>query len=42
MAGIQYENGSQLLHLQAPQDFVIDDYQNIYIADTSNHRVIKW
>ncbi|CAF3767139.1 unnamed protein product [Rotaria sp. Silwood1] len=34
--------GSELNQLNFPYGFFIDDNQTIYVADSANHRVIKW
>jgi sugar lactone lactonase YvrE len=34
--------GSQLNQLYSPQSIYVDDDQTIYIADTSNHRIMEW
>ncbi len=35
-------NGSQLNQLSNPWGVFIDDDQTIYVADTYNHRIVKW
>ncbi len=35
-------NGNQLNQLYYPYDVFIDDDQTIYVADTSNHRIVEW
>ena len=34
--------GSALYRLNAPWGFFVDDNQAVYVADSGNHRVVKW
>lgn len=36
------EEGSGLNQLSAPQGLFVDDNDTIYVADTFNHRIVKW
>ncbi|CAF4346332.1 unnamed protein product, partial [Rotaria magnacalcarata] len=35
-------SGNALNQLKGPYGLCVDDDQNIYIADTSNHRIVQW
>ncbi|CAF0891482.1 unnamed protein product [Didymodactylos carnosus] len=34
--------GSSLNEMNSPQDLFVDNENNVYVADTNNHRIIKW
>ncbi|CAF4189277.1 unnamed protein product, partial [Rotaria magnacalcarata] len=34
--------GAGLSQLSNPYYFVVDRQQNVYVSDSSNHRVMKW
>jgi sugar lactone lactonase YvrE len=42
VAGLTGIPGSGLEHLYNPSDVELDMAGNLYVADTSNHRVVKW
>ncbi|CAF0898248.1 unnamed protein product [Adineta steineri] len=42
VAGIYESTGSDSIKLNSPQDVYIDQYGNMYVLDTNNHRVQKF
>ncbi|CAF1233402.1 unnamed protein product [Didymodactylos carnosus] len=42
VAGRQEERGDGLHQLNQPQQIFVDEKENVYIADTWNHRIMKW
>ncbi|CAF1691535.1 unnamed protein product, partial [Adineta ricciae] len=42
VAGIMNGNGSGLHQLNEPGQIYVDNFGNIYIADSLNHRIQKW
>ncbi|CAF4796845.1 unnamed protein product, partial [Rotaria socialis] len=42
IAGTPGSYGTSTLHLRNPQDVFVNDYDNVYVADTNNHRIIRF
>ncbi|CAF4608834.1 unnamed protein product, partial [Rotaria socialis] len=42
IAGISGSSSTSTLHLNSPHNIFVDNYDNVYVADGNNHRIIRF